>query len=205
MKSIPGAAAWALLFAISMARAENPAPADVDYPGTLKLAVDATDIDHRVFRVREEIPVAAGALTLLYPQWLPGNHAPRGPIDKLAGLAIKGNGRAIEWKRDPVEVYAFHVEVPAGVASLSIDFDFLSPQDPAQGRVVMTPDMLNLQWNTVALYPAGYTAHGITVAADAKLPAGWQFGSALEVADALRADGSVSFKPAAFDVLVDSP
>jgi predicted metalloprotease with PDZ domain len=187
------------------ANAAVPPPADVPYAGTIRLSVDATDVDRRIFRVHEEVPVAAGPLTLLYPQWLPGNHAPRGPIDKLAGLAIKGNGRPIEWKRDPVEVYAFHIEVPQGVASLSIDFDFLSPQDPAQGRVVMTPDMLNLQWNTVALYPAGHSAHGITVAADAKLPPGWQFGSALEVADALRADGGVSFKPVAFDILVDSP
>ncbi|MEO5560060.1 MAG: peptidase M61 [Dokdonella sp.] len=189
----------------AFAQAAVPRPADVPYAGTIRLSVDATDTDRRIFRVHEEMPVAAGPLTLLYPQWLPGNHAPRGPIDKLAGLVIKGNGQVIQWKRDPVEVYAFHVDVPAGIANLSIDFDFLSPQDQAQGRVVMTPDMLNLQWNTVALYPAGYNAHDILVSADAKLPVGWKFGSALEVADALRADGSVSFKPTAFDVLVDSP
>src|SRR5690348_4132319 len=140
MKSIPGAAAWALLFAISMARAENPAPADVDYPGTLKLAVDATDIDHRVFRVREEIPVAAGALTLLYPEWLPGNHSPRGPIDKLAGLALTVDGKPLTWSRDSADVFAFHVDVPQGASTLVADFAYLAPQDPSQGRVVMTPD-----------------------------------------------------------------
>ncbi|MEO5624930.1 MAG: peptidase M61 [Dokdonella sp.] len=191
--------------ALFAADAAIPSPVDVSYPGTLKLEVDATDLDHRVVRVHEEIPVAPGALTLLYPQWLPGNHAPRGPIDKLAGLAIRGNGQAIAWKRDPVEVYAFHVEVPAGVASLSIDFDFLSPQDASQGRVVMTPDMLNLQWNTVALYPAGYYARRITIAPSVKLPLGWQFGCALDNASAMAANGSVNFKPVAFDILVDSP
>ena len=87
-------------------------------PARLKLAVDATDLDHRVFRVREEIPVAAGALTLLYPQWLPGNHAPRGPIDKLAGLDVHGDGKPLAWTRDPVDVYAFHVDVPQGATTL---------------------------------------------------------------------------------------
>src|SRR5665811_2558847 len=105
MKSIPGAALWALFFAMTTLRAEESALADVDYAGTLKLAVDATDIDHRVFRVREEIPVAAGALTLLYPQWLPGNHAPRGPVDKLAGLAFTVDGKPLAWSRDSTDVY----------------------------------------------------------------------------------------------------
>ncbi|GAA0720332.1 M61 family metallopeptidase [Dokdonella soli] len=195
---------------VPVAHADVPAPADVAYPGTIRLAVDATDLDHRIFRVHEEIPVAAGPLTLLYPQWLPGNHAPRGPLDKLAGLAISGNGQPIAWKRDPVEVHAFHIDVPQGVSKLSIDFEFLSPQDSSQGRVVMTPDMLNLQWNTVALYPAGYYAHGITIAASARLPQGWQFGGALEVAagespNAIGTDGAVKFKPVAFSTLVDSP
>ena len=186
-----------------------PAPADVAYPGTIRLAVDASDVDRRIFRVREEIPVVAGPLTLLYPQWLPGNHAPRGPIDKLAGLAIRGNGQPIAWKRDPLDMYAFHLDVPPGVTSLAVEFDFLSPQDSGQGRVVMTPDLLNLQWNTVALYPAGYYAGRITVAPSAKLPAGWQFGTALARAqgsgNAADGDGSVAFEPVPFDVLVDSP
>ena len=190
--------------------ADVPPPLDVTYPGTLKLSVDATDLDHRIFRVHEEVPVQPGALTLLYPQWVPGNHSPRGPIEKLAGLSITGNGQPVDWKRDPGEVHAFHLDVPAGVASLLIEFDFLSPQDPGQGRVVMTPEMLNLQWNTVALYPAGYYARGITFAASVKLPLGWKFASALEVApdagvNATDSNGNVAFKPAAFNTLVDSP
>lgn len=186
-----------------------PAPADVAYPGTLKLAVDATDIERRIFRVHEEIPVSSGPMTLLYPQWLPGNHAPRGPIDKMAGLTIRAGGQVLEWRRDPVEVYAFHVDVPAGVSALSVDFQFLSPQESGQGRVVMTPDMLNLQWNTVALYPAGHYASRIVFEPSVTLPSGWRFAGALDVAggepNTPRADGTVRFKPVAFDRLVDSP
>ena len=114
-----------VLAAAMAASAAVPPPVDAAWPGTLKLEVDATDLDHRIFRVHEEIPVRPGALTLLYPQWLPGNHSPRGPIDKLAGLAIRADGRPLAWKRDPVEVYAFHLDVPQGVARLDVDFDFV--------------------------------------------------------------------------------
>lgn len=181
-----------------------PAPVDTAWPGTIRLDVDATDIGRRIFRVREEIPVSPGPLTLLYPQWLPGNHAPRGPIDKVAGLVIRAGGQSLAWKRDPVQVNAFHLDVPDGVSSLLVEFDFLSPQDPGQGRVVMTPELLNLQWNAVALYPAGHNVGGITVAPSVRLPAGWQFATALERRNGA-ADGTVAFKPVSFEVLVDSP
>ncbi|MCE5233692.1 MAG: peptidase M61 [Mizugakiibacter sp.] len=186
-----------------LAHAAVPAPADTPYPGTIELAVDATDTARRIFRVREQIPVQAGPLTLLYPQWIPGNHSPTGPLDKLAGLTVNADGKPLAWTRDPLDVYAFHVEVPQGVTALTVEFQFLSPQERGQGRVVMTPDMLNLQWNAVALYPAGHDARLITVAPSVTLPQGWQFGSALEVA---AQDGaSTSFKPVPFATLVDSP
>lgn len=193
----------------SSAGAGVPPPVDVAYPGVISLHVDATDLDHRIFRVREEIPVSAGPLTLLYPQWLPGNHAPRGPIDKIAGLRIDANGRPLAWRRDPLDVYAFTVDVPEGVDRVSVSFDFLSPQDSSQGRVVMTPDLLDLQWNTVALYPAGHYASRVTFSPSVSLPIGWHFGTALDRLESsgngTSADGNVGFKPVAFDVLVDSP
>ena len=97
--------------------AEIPAPRDVPYPGVIQLQVDATDLGHRLFRVKETLPVAApGRTTLLYPKWLPGNHSTTGPIDKLAGLIIRSDtGERLEWQRDPVEMHAFHIDVPAGV------------------------------------------------------------------------------------------
>ncbi|MDA5193896.1 M61 family metallopeptidase [Govanella unica] len=181
------------------------APAeDRAYPGTLRLEVDATDTDRGIFRVRQTIPVdRAGAFTLLYPKWLPGHHSPSGPVDKLAGLVIKANGTRLDWTRDTVDVYAFHVTVPEGVSTLDLEYQFLSPRGSGQGRKVMTPDMLNLQWNTVALYPAGYFARGIPVEAHVKFPAGWQFATALDRASS-KGD-VVSFKPVSFEKLIDSP
>ena len=196
-------AAAALGLASFAALADVPAPQDVPYQGTLKINVDATDVARRVFRVQEVIPAQPGPLTLLYPQWLPGNHSPSGPVDKLAGLKVTANGKTLPWKRDTLNVYAFHVDVPEGASSVEVSFEYLSPQSTGEGRVVMTPEMLNLQWNANTLYPAGYFSKRIMTEASVKFPAGWQFGSALEVAS--RDGDTVHFKPIAYDDLVDSP
>ncbi|RDI97291.1 M61 family peptidase [Dyella solisilvae] len=185
------------------ALADVPAPQDVPFDGTLKINVDATDIAHRVFRVHEVVPAKPGPLTLLYPQWLPGNHSPTGTIDKLAGLVVKANGKVVPWKRDPLNVFAFHVDVPEGANNVEVEFQFLSAQDTRQGRVVMTPEMLDLQWNSVSLYPAGYFAKRVNAETSVTFPAGWQYGSALELAS--RDGDTVHFKPINFEDLVDSP
>ncbi|MDB6014918.1 MAG: family peptidase [Gammaproteobacteria bacterium] len=181
---------------------ENP-PRDTPYEGTIALKVDVTDLERHVFNVHEVIPVVAGPLTLLYPEWLPGNHAPRGPIDALGGLIINANGKRVEWVRDPVNVYAFQVQVPTGATHLDIDFQYAAPLTAAEGRINVTPEIIGLQWNAVVLYPAGYYASRIAVAAELDLPDGWEFGSALDVEN--RHGSSVWFKHVSLDMLVDSP
>ncbi len=215
MKSLFAAVALVPLLSLSGPALAKPMPAapapeieaarDVPYAaGSIKLAVDATDNDRRIFTVQETLPVSeAGPLTLFYPAWLPGNHAPRGAIEQLAGLMITAGGQSVAWTRDPVDIYAFHVTVPAGAKALDIRFQFLSPTDKSMGRVVVTPDMLNLQWNAVALYPTGYFARQIMVEPSLRLPEGWQLGTALETAS--RDGDLVRFKPVDFDTLVDSP
>ncbi len=182
-----------------------PGPRDIRYPGVIQLAVDATDLNRRIFQVHETIPVQGpGPVTLLYPQWLPGNHSPSGPLDEFAGLMIYANGQRLEWVRDPVDVFAFHVEVPAGASALDLSFQFLSPVTGAEGRVQMTPAMISLEWNELALYPAGYFSRDITVAPSVRLPAGWGFATALEPSTG--SGGAVtSFKPTTLNTLVDSP
>ncbi|MGO4774312.1 M61 family peptidase, partial [Lysobacter sp. 2RAB21] len=187
---------------LSAARAQTAAPRDTPYPGTLQLQVDATDIARRVLHAHQRIPVQAGPLTLLFPQWIQGNHSPTGPIDKLAGLRISGNGQPIEWARDPLDVYAFKLAVPQGVSEIELNFDMLTPTGNNQGRVVMTADMLNVQWNQVALYPAGYYARGIQIAPTLKLPAGWQAGTALELES--RQGDTLRYRTVPFDTLLDS-
>jgi predicted metalloprotease with PDZ domain len=181
-----------------------PAARDMAYPGMLTIAVDATDTARAIYRVKQTIPVQrAGPFTLLYPEWLPGNHAPRGPIATIAGLKISGDGKAIPWRRDPADVYAFHVDVPEGVKALEVEFQHLSPTEGDQGRVTMTPDMLNLQWEKMALYPAGYFVRNIMITPSVTLPAGWQGATSLDVAR--RSGSRITYKPVSFETLVDSP
>jgi len=180
-----------------------PVAQDTPYVGNLILKVDLTDVDRRVMAVHESIPVKPGPLTLLYPEWLPGHHAPRGPIDGLAGLTITSGGHPVAWSRDPVNVYAFHLQVPAGVSQLDLEFQYASALVREQGRTVVTPDMLGLQWNTVVLYPAGYFSSRIVVVPSIRLPEGWEFAGALDIDN--RQGASVLFKPASLDKLVDSP
>ncbi|HTA66464.1 MAG TPA: hypothetical protein VK753_13275 [Xanthomonadaceae bacterium] len=192
-----------LFLAIAAAHAEVPAPVDTPYPGTIAINVDATDLAQRIFRVKQVVPVQPGPLTLLLPQWLPGNHAPNGPIDKIAGLVVTADGKRLDWKRDPLNVYAFHIDVPAGVDSITTEYQYLTPTDRDQGRVVMTPNMLNLQWNAVVLYPAGHYAGRIDYDASVTYPAGWQAFTALDVGG--RDGDTVHYKPVPLDILVDSP
>lgn len=181
-----------------------PAPEDVPFPGRIALHVDATDVTRRIFRVREVVPVSApGILTLLFPEWLPGYHAPQAPIELFAGLTVTGGGAPLSWKRHAVQVHAFHVDVPDDVAEVEVRFQFLSPTDGAQGRVLVGSEMLSLQWNTVLLYPAGYYARQIPFDASLTLPEGWQQACALAAVDS---DGStIRYETAPLDVLVDSP
>ncbi len=181
-----------------------PASQDVPFPGTMTLNVDATDTEQNIFKISQTIPVPkAGPMTLLFPKWLPGNHAPRGEIEKLAGLVIKANGKVLQWKRDAIDVFAFHIDVPAGAKALDVSFQFLSATAEDQGRVVVTPEMLNIQWNSVSLYPAGYFARQIPVVASVTYPTGWQAGTALRPATAK--GSTVTYQPVNYEVLVDSP
>ncbi|HWA28347.1 MAG TPA: hypothetical protein VG734_22045 [Lacunisphaera sp.] len=198
------------LFAANSAPRAQPLPdtippaRDVPRPGVIALHVDASDVTQGIFHITETIPVAAaGRLTLLYPEWIPGNHAPRGDMSKVAGLKFTADGKPLVWRRDPVDIFALHVEVPAGVTNVQAEFQFLAPTETAQGRVVVTPDLLNLQWFSVSLYPAGHYVRQITVAATVKYPAGWKAATALEVAG--QEDSIVRYHPVSYETLVDSP
>jgi predicted metalloprotease with PDZ domain len=181
-----------------------PTARDVVRPGVITLLVDASDVTRGIFHITETIPVAAaGRLTLLYPEWIPGNHAPRGDMSKIAGFKFSAGGKPLAWKRDPVEIYALHLDVPAGVDSVQAEFQYLAPTETAQGRVVATPDMLNLQWFAVSLYPAGHYVRQITIDASVKYPEGWKAATALDVATQ---DGAtVRYQPVSYETLVDSP
>ncbi|HEY8592367.1 MAG TPA: peptidase M61 [Sphingomicrobium sp.] len=185
-----------------------PAARDVAYPGTIRLDVDATDMARAIFKVREVVPVTApGRLTLMLPRWLPGHHSPDVELDKIAGVQFTANGQRLQWARDPVEVAAYHVDVPAGVAEVEAQFQFLSATASNQGRIVSTPEMANIQWESVALYPAGYFVRNIPVVASLTLPAGWQAATALRPAAGSAPAGvnRMTYQQVNFETLQDSP
>ena len=181
-----------------------PAPRDVAYaPGTIRLDIDATNLNQRIFKVRQTIPVQSGPLTLLYPAWVPGGHSPRGAIDKIAGLTFKAGDRKLEWKRDTLNVHAFHLDVPQGVSQITAEFDFLTATGSGQGRVVMTPRMLNLQFLSTVLYPAGHYAGKIMFDPRVTYPAGWTAFTALH--EQGRSGDTLDYQDVPLDILVDSP
>ncbi len=178
-------------------------PQDRAYPGEIRLAVDASDVDRRIVRVHETMTGVGADTVLLYPEWLPGSHAPEGPIDRFAGLRISANGAPVVWKRDPLDVYAFHVYPAAGIKSIDIEFEYLSPTSTRVADMDISRDVLFLEWNSLLLYPAGYFARQIPVQASITLPHDWKFGSALEVQSA--SGDQTTFKRLSLETLIDSP
>jgi predicted metalloprotease with PDZ domain len=182
-----------------------PEPQDVDYPGgPLTLSVDASDTARGIIQVIQTVPVGEpGRVVLLYPKWMPGYHSPQNPIELVSGLEITAGGVRLDWRRDPVEVFAFHIEIPEGAAEIEVRFQFLSPTSDSQGDVVVTDEIALLHWGRLLLYPAGYFARRIQVEASLTLPEDWTFATPLAVAS--RDGCRVRFETEALDLLVDSP
>ena len=170
----------------------------------ITLAVDATQAPDKILSTREVMPVKPGPLTLYYPKWIPGEHEPSGPVGNVAGLKFTANGKTIPWRRDLLDVFTFHVDVPDGVASLEATFEYIEPSSGGFTFGASATDKLVIvSWNQNLLYPAGIPATGITLHPTLRLPDGWKFGTALPVE---KADANqVAFQPVALDALVDSP
>jgi predicted metalloprotease with PDZ domain len=165
-------------------------------PGSVVLTVRLPRPGQQIFDVHEVMPVKPGSLTLLYPKWIPGDHAPDGPIDEMMGLEIAAGGKRIAWHRDEVDMFAFHLTVPVGVDRIDVRFQF-----PASDRI--TPHLMGLEWNAVALYYAGYPTRAQIYQPTLVIPAGWRYASALQTEE--RSGGRVTFEPVPFNTLVDSP
>ena len=172
-------------------------------PITLK--VDASEAFRKIYHVELAIPANPGPFILAYPKWLPGEHSPSGPITDVAGLKISAGGRPLEWRRDSVNLFAFHITVPAGASSVDVKFDFLSNAD-ADGfssGASATSDLAILSWNQLLFYPAGKASDAVEFARQLRLPSEWKFGTALPVEKT--SGEKVEFKNVSMTTLVDSP
>jgi predicted metalloprotease with PDZ domain len=182
-----------------------PAARDIPYPGTIGLTIDATDVQRGVFRVTETVPVPAGQneLILQLPEWIPGEHGPRGDMNLIADVHFLANGKELAWTRDPIETFAFHVPVPAGTREVTAKFVHTSPLQASEGRIVMTPEMLSLQWDKMSFYPAGYFVRQIPVVPSVTVPHGWQVFTALDGQQ--RSGDTLTWRKVDYEQLVDSP
>src|SRR6266699_5114354 len=193
------AVAVVLAFGLALPVFAAPAP-------HVTISLDATEAPRKIFHAHLTIPASPGTLTLYYPKWIPGEHGPTGPIQDLAGLKFTANGQILKWRRDLLDGWTIHVEVPAGAAIVDASLDFLSPAG-AEGLYTggrsATDKMSVISWNTMLLYPAGWTSDELTYEATLRLPAGWKFGTPLPVAS--QAGGEIKFKSVSLTTLVDSP
>ncbi|HEY8022367.1 MAG TPA: M61 family peptidase, partial [Thermoanaerobaculia bacterium] len=182
-------------------------PASAPSSPAATLAVDATEAPRQILHAHLTLPVSAGPLTLYYPKWIPGEHGPTGPLADLTGLRFRMGNTTLAWRRDPVDMYALHLDVPAGASELAIDLDFLNPTE--QGNFTAgassTPELSVISWNTLVLFPQGRSADDLPYTASLKLPAGWTYATALPVDSAGGSEGTVRFKTASLTTLIDSP
>lgn len=172
---------------------------------TIRLEVDATEAPRKVLHARMSMPASPGPVTVVYPAWIPGEHGPTGPILNLAGLKFSAGGRSVPWRRDDVDMFAFHCTVPAGASALEVSLDFLLPAaaEGFSGGASATAQLVVLSWNQVLLYPAGSNSDRVTFQANLRLPAEWKYGTALPLARTT--GGTIEFQPASLTTLVDSP
>ncbi|SRR6266496_2026019 len=175
-------------------------------PPTVVLSLDATEAPRKIFHAKLTIPASPGSLTLYYPKWIPGEHGPTGPIQDLAGLKFAANGQALTWRRDLQDGWTFHVDVPASTTSVEATLDFISPageEGVYTAGASATDKLTILAWNTVLLYPEGWTSDELQFAASLKIPEGWKFATPLPVAS--KSGNQIQFKPVSLTTLVDSP
>jgi len=180
----------------------------------ITLSVDLTDAPRKILHATEIIPVQPGPLTLVYPEWIPGEHMPSGPIINQAGFLIATpSGQPVKWERDLTDMYSYHVTVPEGVTQLNIKMDFL-----ATGGANFTEggstsaNLALLSWNTLLVYPLnGDIEHtkvaDIMVSPSITYPTDWKFGTALTPTggEVNRGSNNASFQTVSLEQLIDSP
>jgi predicted metalloprotease with PDZ domain len=172
----------------------------------LTLHVDLRDAPKKILHAVEEIPVTPGANTLVFPKWIPGEHMPSGPIDDMAGFFLTANGEPVKWQRDPIDMFAFHFTVPAGVKTIEAKMDFLATPNggsfTAGGST--SANLAMLSWNTLVLYPQGMKSADVMVTPSVTLPDGWKYGTALTPSSA-GSGPSIDFNTVSLEQLIDSP
>jgi predicted metalloprotease with PDZ domain len=182
--------------------------ANVASAQSIQLSVDLSDAPRNIYHSQLTIPVKPGPLTLVYPEWIPGNHRPAGPIANVTGIKMEANGQTLSWQRDPIDMYAFHVDVPSGASELKVSLDTITNDGSAGASgPAATTNVLDLNWNQVVLYPQGASSDAVQVEASVTPPQGWKFATALPVFGVTKSGTNefTRFKSVSLTTLIDSP
>lgn len=195
---------WGLLTVAAMSLALGGGAAFAQ-GGQISVTVDATQTPQKIVKTRESIPAKAGPMSLYYPKWIPGEHGPDGPIGNVTGLKFTANGKVIAWQRDLLDLFTFHIDVPAGADHVDVAFDYIEPSSGgfATSATSATDKLLVIEWNQNVLYPAGVNANQIIFKPSLIVPDGWKFGTSQHVEKQL--GNEISFSPLTLEKLVDSP
>jgi predicted metalloprotease with PDZ domain len=194
--------AFGLCLATILLHGTSGRAADAGRP--IELSVDATEAVRKLLHARLVIPAVPGPLTLYYPKWIQGEHMPNGPINDLSGLKIQAGGRPLAWKRDDVDLYAFHCTVPEGADAVVVTLDYLGPtaKEGYSASASMTDRLAILNWHLVLVYPKTDPAGEQRVRASLTLPKEWKLGTALPI-EATRG-ATTQFQTVSLETLADS-
>jgi predicted metalloprotease with PDZ domain len=188
----------AALFAANASSALSQAP--------IQITADLSEAPRKLYHAEIDIPVKPGPLTLITPEWIPGTHRPTPQVDSITGVVFTANGRdgekmTLPWRRDNVDMYEFHLDIPKGIETLHAHLDLINP-----GR--QTTRLASFEWEGLLLYPAGIPVAKIAIQPSVTVPAGWGIGTALTPDGALTTSGATStqrFAPTTVEQLEDSP
>jgi predicted metalloprotease with PDZ domain len=171
----------------------------------LAIRLDAHDVVSKRVHTDLALAVAPGALTLVFPKWIPGEHGPSGPLDSMIGMKIEANGRTLPWARDPLDIYALTLTVPVGVNRLQISLEsgLATEGDGFSAAPTSSAQLAVLPLNEFVLLPKGRDAETISAALTVVAPEGWGVASALDSKQV--AGNAYEFETASLTRVIDSP
>ena len=173
----------------------------------IRITADLTEAPRKLYHAEIDIPISpaaakAGTIALTTPKWIPGNHRPTGPVDDITGVVFTANGKTLLWRRDDVDLYRFHVQLPAGTTSVHAHLDCIVTSRASDKLAV-------LEWEKLMLYPANIPVAKIAIQPSVTVPAGWGIGTALTPTGAYepnaKVGGTTEFAPTTVEQLEDSP
>jgi predicted metalloprotease with PDZ domain len=191
------AVAACLLIRIHVTSAQSTEPTQIQ--------VDATQAPMGLLHTHLIFPASPGHLVISYPKWIPGEHAPTGPINQVIRLVFSSSGKQLKWRRDELEPFSFHLDVPPGAKQIEADLDFACEigMEGFTPAICSSANQLVLNWNMVVLYNPSTDNDRNFFRASLRLPNAWKIGTPLPVES--ETGGNIQFKTVSLKTLVDSP